>query len=127
MDSKAQALADLKKRVIAIQAQMTDRVLRMAAEVEKLQTLMPAKEAKDFLRITCNLPSSELGTYSAFARSLSGKEQLLKDARVSFPVLKALVTADDDTRNEVLARMEIGARIDTQDANSEACRPLIPT
>ncbi|MGV1785851.1 MULTISPECIES: DNA cytosine methyltransferase [Agrobacterium] len=115
MDSKAQALADLKTRVISLQRQMTDRILKIAAEVEKLEALMPAKEARDFLRITCNLPTSELSTYVGFATKLKGKEAILETARASFPVVKALVAAEDDARAEILARMEIGARIDTQE------------
>ncbi|MBX4949600.1 DNA (cytosine-5-)-methyltransferase [Rhizobium binae] len=115
MDSKAQALAELKTRVISLQRQMTDRILKIAAEVEKLETLMPAKEARDFLRITCNLPTSELSTYVGFATKLKGREELLETARASFPVVKALVAAEDDARAEILARMELGARIDTQE------------
>ncbi len=33
----------------------------------------------------------------------------------SFPVVKALVAADQDARQQILERIEIGARIDTRD------------
>ncbi|WP_246810384.1 DNA cytosine methyltransferase [Ensifer sp. ENS08] len=49
------------------------------------------------------------------AQSLKGQEAALRKARVTFPVLKALVAADADTRQEIVERMEIGARIDTKE------------
>lgn len=118
MDSKAQALSDLARRVTSLQKQMTSRILKMAAEVEKLREMMPAKEAREFLRVTCNLPATELSTYVAFSEKLKGSEDLLESARASFPVLKALVAADDDARAEVLARMELGARIDDREISA---------
>ncbi|MGM5056363.1 DNA cytosine methyltransferase [Rhizobium sp. 862_C5_N1_2] len=84
----------------------------MAAEVEKLTKETTEREAREFLRVTCNMPASELSTYVRFSSSLRGREDLLQKNRVSFPVLKALVGADEETRSEVLERMEIGARID---------------
>ncbi len=115
MSSKSEALAAAKKRIIDLQSQMTAKILAMAAEVEKLMEVAAAREVRDFLRVTCNLPSSELGTYMGFANSLKGSEALLQKGRVTFPVLKALVAADDETRQEIVERMEIGARIDTKE------------
>lgn len=113
MNSKAEALAAAKKRIIALQKQMVTRILEMAAEVEKLASATTEREAREFLRVTCNMPASELSTYVRFQTTLKGNEQLLESSRVSFPVVKALVSADPATRKEVLERMEIGARIDT--------------
>jgi DNA (cytosine-5)-methyltransferase 1 len=87
----------------------------MAAEVEKLADIVPAAEAKSFLKARCNLPATELSTYLRFAKTLKGSEEVLQKTRASFPVVKALVSADAETRREVLERMEIGARIDTKD------------
>ncbi|MFK0382451.1 DNA cytosine methyltransferase [Agrobacterium sp. NPDC090273] len=115
MNLKAEALAAAKKRIIALQKQMTARILDMAAEVEKLAMATTEREAREFLRVTCNMPAAELSTYARFRTTLKGREQLLENSRASFPVVKALVAADDDTRKEVLERMEIGARIDTNE------------
>lgn len=115
IDPKAQALSAAMSRIIKLQEQMTDKVLQMAAEIEKLTETVPAAEVKSFLKIRCNLPATELSTYLGFAKALKGKEQVLSMARASFPVLKALVSADAETRREILERMEIGARIDTKD------------
>lgn len=112
MDSKAEALAAAKDRIISLQSRMTSRILDMAAEVEKLLAVVTTREAREFLRVRCNLPASELSTYMAFSNTLKGSEDLLRRARVSFPVLKSLVSADDAVRSEILERMEIGARID---------------
>lgn len=111
-------MAAAKKRIIELQAQMTSRILDMAVEVEKLLEVVNAREAREFLRARCNLPPADLSTYMAFSDTLKGSEELLRKARVSFPVLKSLVAADDVTRTEILERMEIGARIDTKEISA---------
>ncbi|MDD1498842.1 DNA (cytosine-5-)-methyltransferase [Agrobacterium sp. CNPSo 3708] len=115
IDQKAQALSLAIKRITDLQRQMTDRVLAMAVEIEKLTEIVPAAEAKAFLKARCNLPVTELSTYMGFAKTLKGSEDVLRKARASFPVVKALVAADQDARQEILERMEIGTRIDTRD------------
>lgn len=115
IDIKAKALSNARDRILELQKQMTDRVLQMAAEVENLMAVVPEKEARSFLKVRCNLPAVELSTYIGFAKTLKGSEDVLRTGRVSFPVLKSLVSADDDTREEVLARIELGAQIDTKD------------
>lgn len=115
IDSRAQALSDARVRILKLQAQMTDRVLQMAAEVEKLMEIVPPAEAKAFLKARCNLPAVELSTYVGFAKTLKGSQDVLREARASFPVIKALVSADAEARQEVLERMQIGAQIDSKD------------
>lgn len=118
IDTKAKALSDARDRILRLQEQMTDRVLQMAAEIERLiETVTPA-EAKSFLKTRCNLPATELSTYLGFATALKGSEDVLRTGRVSFPVLKSLVSADDETREDVLARMELGAHIDAKDVSA---------
>ncbi|TBZ45180.1 hypothetical protein [Rhizobium leguminosarum] len=118
IDAKAQALSAARNRILQLQEQMTDKVLQMAAEVEKLMDVVPVSEAKAFLKARCNLPAVELSTYVGFAKTLKGSEDVLRVARVSFPVLKALVSADPAARREILERMEIGAKLDTKDVAS---------
>ncbi|WP_421406628.1 DNA cytosine methyltransferase [Agrobacterium tumefaciens] len=115
MNSKAEALAAAKKRILELQSQMSDRILKMAAEVEKLTAIVSEREAREFLRVACNVASTELSTYVKFADTLKGSEETLRKARASFPVVKALVSAEPDTRTEILERIEIGARISTAD------------
>lgn len=115
IDPKAQALSLTFKRITDLQRQMTDRVLAMAVEIEKLTEIVPAGEAKAFLKARCNLPVTELSTYMGFAKTLKGSEDILRKARASFPVVKALVAVEHDARQEIPERMEIGARIDTRD------------
>ncbi|RWX40274.1 DNA cytosine methyltransferase [Rhizobium leguminosarum] len=115
IDIKAQALSAARHRILQLQSQMTDKVLQMAAEVEKLMEAVPASEAKAFLKARCNMPAAELSAYMGFAKTLKGSEDVLRDARASFPVVKALVTVDGEARKEILERMEIGAQIDTKD------------
>lgn len=115
---KAHALSAARNRILQLQAQMTDKVLQMAAEVEKLMDVVPVTEAKAFLKARCNLPAAELSTYVGFAKTLKGSEVVLRRTRASFSVTKALVATDADTRKEILERMEIGAQIDPRDVTS---------
>ncbi|MGV1914272.1 DNA cytosine methyltransferase [Rhizobium sp. 22-785-1] len=115
IDPKAQALSAAIRRITELQQQMTDRVLAIAVEIEKLTDVVPAAEAKAFLKARCNLPANELSSYLGFTKTLRGSEDILRKARASFPVIKSLVAADRDTRREILERMAIGARIDTKD------------
>lgn len=71
-------------------------------------------EAKAFLKTRCIVPSIKLSTYLGFATTSKRSEEILQKIRVSFHLEEALVSADADTRREVLERMEIGARIDTK-------------
>lgn len=118
MGTKSEALAAAKKRIIDLQSQMTRKIIALATEVENLMGVVTEREVREFLRVKCNLPSSELKTYLGFGRTLKGNEQLLEKSRVSFPVLKALVAADPETRQEVVERLEIGARIDTKEVGA---------
>ncbi len=118
MDPKAEALAAAKKRIIELQSQMTDRILKIAAEVAKLTQVVTEREAREFLRVTCNVPTSELSTYVKFGEKLAGNEQVLEKARASFPVVKALISAEPDVRTEILERMDIGARISTTEVSA---------
>lgn len=117
-DIKAQALSHARTRILALQEQMTERVLAMAIEVEKLMEVVSPTDAKAFLKARCNLPAVELNTYLGFADTLKGAEDVLRSARASFPVVKALVSSDADTREDVLARMAAGAHIDTRDVSA---------
>ncbi|TBF35241.1 DNA (cytosine-5-)-methyltransferase [Rhizobium leguminosarum] len=118
MDNTANALSEARRRIIDLQEQMSERVLKMAAEVEKLMQVVPPTEARHFLKATCNLPATELSTYVGFAKTLKGAEAVLRTGRSSFPVIKALVSADAETRDDVLARIAAGAQIDTRDISS---------
>lgn len=118
MEAKAEALAAAKDRITVLQAQMTSRILEMASEVEKLLEIVNAREAREFLRARCNLPTAELSTYIAFSKTLKGSEDLLQKARVSFPVIKSLVASPGEARQEILDRMEIGARIDAKEISA---------
>ncbi|WP_320197082.1 hypothetical protein RMR10_006150 [Agrobacterium rosae] len=72
INPKAHALSAAIKRITELQQQMTDRVPSMAVEIGKLTDVVPAAEAKAFLKARCNLPATELSTYLGFAKTLKG-------------------------------------------------------
>ncbi|MBB5255313.1 hypothetical protein DB728_12680 [Rhizobium leguminosarum bv. viciae USDA 2370] len=81
----------------------------MAAEVKKLMEIVPPTEARAFLKARCNLPAFELSPYVGFPKALKGSNDVLRKARASIPVIKALVSADAEARQEILERLKIGA------------------
>ncbi|TBY27432.1 DNA cytosine methyltransferase [Rhizobium leguminosarum] len=115
MNAKADALSQAKKRIESLQAQMTDRVLGMAAEIEILMEHATPREARHFLRTSCGLATSDLSVYVKFSSTLKGAEAALRNARVPFAVMKALVGLDEDTRAEALTSIAGGAHLDTKD------------
>ena len=115
MDAKSEALSSAKDRIVKLQEQMTDRILQLAAEVGKMLQVSTEREAREFLRVRCNLPPTELSTYVRFAKTLKGSEDILTAARASFPVIKALVAAEPEAREDILERMSVGARIDNRE------------
>jgi hypothetical protein len=96
----------------------------MAAEVEKLMEVVPVSEAKAYLKVRCKLPATELSTYMGFAKTMKGSDDVLLEARASFPVLRALVAADagrPEGNPRTHRRRHEGRRLDPQeDCRSEA-------
>jgi len=115
MNTKADALSQARRRIEILQAQMTDRALSMAAEIEALMKRATPREARHFLRTSCGLATSDLSVYIKFSSTLKGAEAALRAARVPFAVMKALVSADEDTRAEALTSIAGGAHLDTRD------------
>ncbi|MBB4171946.1 MULTISPECIES: hypothetical protein [unclassified Rhizobium] len=115
LNPKAKALAAARKRITELQQQMTDKALKMAAEVEKLLEVATVREAKGFLKVHCGLSSSDLGTYVKFSKTLKGAEDVLARSRIPFSVMKALASADSDTRTEALTTIAGGAHLDTSE------------
>lgn len=94
MDAKAEALAKAKKAIVSLQRQMTERALKVAAEIEALMKHLTPREAKLFLQAACGLSASGASAYARFPSALRGSEETLRSARTQLPVIKALVLAD---------------------------------
>ncbi|MBB4274123.1 DNA cytosine methyltransferase [Rhizobium mongolense] len=61
---------------------------------------------------------AEAGTYSKVTKTLKTSEEMLREARVQFSVLKALAAADDETRSEALSRIAGGATLGSRDISA---------
>jgi DNA (cytosine-5)-methyltransferase 1 len=115
MNSQAAALHNARKQITELQGEMTARAIKLANEIEKLDAVLSVKESKEFLKLRCGLASSDISTLVKFSHTLKGREEILQKHRVPFPVIKRLVTASEDVRNEALARISSGARFDISD------------
>lgn len=72
IDAKAPALSAARHRILQLQEQMTDKILQMAAEVEKLMDVVPMSEAKAFLKARCNLPCCRAVDLRGICEDLEG-------------------------------------------------------
>ncbi|AFL52455.1 DNA (cytosine-5)-methyltransferase 1 [Sinorhizobium fredii] len=115
MDAKAEALARAKKAIVNLQRQMTERILKVAAEVDNLMEHLTPRETVHFLQAACGLSASDASTYCKFSTRLDGVGETLRASRTQFPLVKALVSADAETRKEALWKMRAGARVEVRD------------
>jgi DNA (cytosine-5)-methyltransferase 1 len=121
-DLRNEALSKAKKTIRNLQQQISDRLLKLAGEVDGLLEHLTPKEATHFLHAGCEMDLVEAGTYVKVIKTLRGSEDLLREARVQFPVLKALAGADPETRDEALSRMRAGARLGSREVSAIRAR-----
>jgi len=114
-DLKSEALSNAKKVIRNLQKQMADRLFKMADEVERLLEHLSPKEVVTFLHAGCEMDIAEAGTFLKVNKTLKDSSELLREARIQFPVLKALAAADDETRTEVVSRIAGGATMGARD------------
>ncbi|MGV4796266.1 hypothetical protein [Rhizobium sp. F40D2] len=117
-DLKNEALSRAKKAIRSLQKQISDRLFKMADEIEGLHEYLSPKEIVIFLHAGCEMDVAEAGTFLKVNKNLKGSEALLREARIQFPVLKALASADDETRTEVISRIAGGATMGSRDVSA---------
>ncbi|MBB2752120.1 UNVERIFIED_ORG: hypothetical protein GGI57_002819 [Rhizobium aethiopicum] len=144
IDIKAQALSDARTRILKLQEQMTERVLKMAAEVEKLMEIVPFAEAKAFLKPRCGgerMVGAEdwcramrrqpfhdrfgnlvqIGALSSTLRGRTGKGRSKEDARwrskgfTYAPIPKAAPTNEDAMKEGFVPGLTLRMRARLQD------------
>ncbi|MGO6719839.1 DNA cytosine methyltransferase [Rhizobium ruizarguesonis] len=117
-DLRSEALSKAKKAIRSLQQQMSDRLFKMAHEVEGLLEHLSPKEVVHFLHAGCEMDVAEAGTYVKLTKTLKSSEELLREARVQFPVLKALAASDDEARSEAISRIAGGATLGVRDVSA---------
>ncbi|WP_259666457.1 hypothetical protein [Rhizobium bangladeshense] len=120
-DLRAEALSKAKEAIRNLQKQISDRLFKMADKVDGLLEHLSPKEVVHFLYAGCEMDVAEASTYLKVGKTLKGSEDLLREARIQFPVLKALAAADDETRGEAISRIAAGAT-----SGSGTCPPFAP-
>jgi DNA (cytosine-5)-methyltransferase 1 len=117
-DLRNEALSKTKKAILSLQQQMSDRLFKMAAEVEGLLEHLSAKEVAAFLHAACEMDVTDANTFLKVNKTLKGSAELLREARIQFPVLKALASADEETRSEAISRIAGGATLGARDVSA---------
>jgi DNA (cytosine-5)-methyltransferase 1 len=117
-DLRNEALSKAKKAIRTLQKQMSDRLFSMADEVEGLLEHLSPKEVATFLHAGCEMDVAEANTFLKVNKTLKDSSELLREARIQFPVLKALAAADDETRTDVISRIANGATVGSRDVSA---------
>ncbi len=117
-DLKNEKLSKAKAAIRGLQQQISDRLFKMAAEVEHLLGQMSPKDAANFLHAGCQIDIKDARSYVKISKTLQDSSATLRRARAQFPVLKALAAADDETRGEAIVRIEQGATLGAKDISS---------
>lgn len=112
---KHDAVAKGRDAIRSLQEQIADRLLKIKAQVEAVGEHLSAKETVHFLHAACEMDLTDATAFVKAAAQLKGHEELLREKRVGFALLRSLATTDEQTRIESLARMEAGASIGTKD------------
>ncbi|CAK07425.1 putative modification methylase [Rhizobium johnstonii 3841] len=115
---RSEALSKAKKAIRSLQQQMSDRLFKMAHEVEGLLEHLSPKDVVHFLHAGCEMDVAEAGTYVKVTKTLKSSEELLREARIQFPVLKALAASDDEARSEAISRIAGGATLGVRDVSA---------
>jgi len=118
MLTESELLTTKKLALLTLREQMTSIILETSRHVGEIARRMDPKAVRAFLRTECGLPSSELTTYVQLAEQLGDRMDSLKGRNVSFPLAKALVTADDVTRREAIDQIEAGSMLDVRDVKA---------
>lgn len=117
-DLRNEALSKAKKAIRTLQKQMSDRLFNMADEVEGLLEFLSPKEVATFLHAGCEMDVADANTFLKVNKTLKDSGELLREARIQFPVLRALASADDETRSEAISRIAGGATLGTRDVSA---------
>ncbi|MBB3658414.1 DNA (cytosine-5)-methyltransferase 1 [Rhizobium sp. BK650] len=114
-DLKNDALGKTKKAIRDLQEQISDRLFKITEKVDQLSQHLSPKEVIHFLHAGCEMDLADARAYVKIAGTLKDSNEVLRDARVQFPVLKALAASAPETRQEVLARIAEGATVGIRD------------
>ncbi|RWY80511.1 DNA cytosine methyltransferase [Rhizobium leguminosarum] len=112
---KHETVAKARNSIRLLQEQIADRLLKITAQVEAVGEHLNAKETVHFLHAACELDLTDASAFVKASACLKGHEDLLREKRVGFALLRSLAVTDEQTRHESLSRMEAGASIGTKD------------
>lgn len=123
MNSRRQdslALDEVGNDIRKLQATITKAVIALADRVESLRTILPANAVEGFLATECGVPRQEIPFYRKFVTTFDKYRNLLASKRISPSVMKAMLSARPEIRQETLTRIAGGAAIDVSDVTAIA-------
>ncbi len=112
---KHETVAKAREAIRKLQEQIADKLLKITAQVEAVGEHLTPRETVHFVHAACELDLADAVVFVKASTRLKGREDLLREKRVSFSLLRSLATTDDETRFESLARMEAGATLGSKD------------
>jgi DNA-cytosine methyltransferase len=102
----------LKKRILANRQSVARAQFDMIANIGRMRATMSDDDLRSFLLVECGVPQADLSAILAFDEVLGSHAPLLRKRGISFPVVKALITADTVTRKAALDSLAAGDDVD---------------
>lgn len=116
----AKVLKDGTGTLLDLQQDMAKLLVDVAACVQSMKGSIPVAHLRAFLATECRIPRSDVKTYLEFGEKLGPHRDVLVEAGVSLPVIKALVGASSTVREAAVARIAAGHLIGSADVSAIA-------
>ncbi len=115
---KQESAGALKKRILANRQSVAKAQFDMIADIGRMRATMNDDDLRSFLLVECGVPQADLSAILAFDDVLGNHAPLLRKRGISFPVIKALLSADAVTRAAALASLAVGDDLDVATISS---------
>ncbi|MBZ7924767.1 DNA (cytosine-5-)-methyltransferase [Ensifer adhaerens] len=108
-------MATASKRLQKIHDKLASLYLEAADEVTRLKEFVADDILRAHLVTHCGVSRNDAPAFIEFSDKLGHVRPLLREKKVSFPVIKSLIKASSATRDAALLRITGGGLIDTND------------
>ncbi|MBB3427972.1 DNA-cytosine methyltransferase [Rhizobium sp. BK312] len=102
----------LKKRILANRRSVAKAQIDMIADIERIRGSMSDDDLRSFLVVECGVPQTDISAILSFNEILGDHAHILRKRATSFPVVKAIITANPATRQAALDSLAAGDDVD---------------
>ncbi|WP_438748248.1 DNA cytosine methyltransferase [Pararhizobium sp. O133] len=113
MNTTAATLTQARKNIIKLRKAVTEKAMKLAAEVGALEAELGADEVRQFLVSRCSLSKQEISTYSKISRNVGEYHEVFLERQVPYDLVKGLANSKETVRQLALAEIISGETFGT--------------